>query len=221
MQASSWDQVLGEVAELSRKHTREVTIVAVSKGQSAEKIRHLCELKNPPTFFAESYLAEALEKQKQFNLPKQAQWHFIGRLQSRKIAEIVQNFSCLHSVSRIKEIEGLLETPEAKPTFFLQVNTSGEVQKNGFLPAELASAIAFCNDNGLKDRLLGLMTLPAPLTDVSEVQLRREFSSLRELRDRLCPEKLLNMGSSSDYKIAISEGSDWIRLGTVIFGERS
>jgi pyridoxal phosphate enzyme (YggS family) len=221
MSSLPWDFIRDKVQTSAAKQKRSVTVVAVTKGQSPEKIQPVLSSSHPPHILGESYLAESLEKRKRLAglQVSDVQWHFLGRLQSRKIEAIAESFSCLHAVGRLKEVEALAELARC-PEFFLQVNTSGEKQKNGFLPDELPHAIEVIYQGELKAKLLGLMCLPAPIQDVGEKNLRAEFSLLRKLRDRHLPGKKLNMGTSGDFEIAIEEGADWIRLGTVIFGER-
>ena len=222
MSVAKWSSIHQEITQASKKHKRPITIVAVSKGQGPEKIHQILQAPHAPTIFGESYLNEALLKRESLEVHdlQKIDWHFIGRLQSRKIPEIAAQFSCLHTVGRSKEIEMIKEVGKT-PKFFLQINTSREKQKNGFTPEETPEAIALCEELGLSESLLGLMTLPSPLDEVGEKNLREEFTRLRKLRDQHLPGKFLNMGTSGDYSIAIDEGADWIRLGTVIFGERS
>jgi PLP dependent protein len=213
-----WILFFDEIQALEKKFRRSITTLAVSKGQGIKKIESALMEKNFPRILGESYLEEGLQKISQLKAYK-LEWHFIGRLQSRKIPEIARAFSCLHGVSRQKELEAI-----AKHTlgtkFFLQVNTSGESQKNGFLPTEVSDALQYASNLGVREQILGLMTLPAPVDEVGEESVRAQFKTLKKIRDEFLPTGLLNMGTSGDYRIAIEEGADWIRIGTRLFGER-
>jgi len=209
------------MAAACRKAGRNVSdlkLVAVSKGQSPERIEKF--LSEGFEFWAlgESYLEEMLTKRKHFLAKKRAlPWHFIGRLQSRKIPELVAVCEVLHTVSREKEIALLSKTPRP---FFVQVNVSDEDSKNGCLPGDVGALLEYAFSNGVLKHCLGLMALPSSLEDVGESQVRTEMRLLKKLRDTHIPKGLLNMGTSGDFEIAIEEGADVIRLGTLLFGER-
>jgi len=110
-----------------------------------------------------------------------------------------------------------------KLPILLEVNSSGEEQKYGFAPDESEAAAAEIGKLANLD-LAGLMTV-GPLTD-SEIEIRKAFAATRELFERLqssgaCPDfRILSMGMSNDFEIAIEEGATSVRLGTVLFGER-
>ena len=204
-----------------------VKLLPVSKGQPIETLVHALGLSGFPERFGENYLEELAGKIDR--LPRLApgrciEWHYQGRLQSRKIEDIVMCADVIQTVAREKELR-LLQDASLKlgraPRFFLQVNVSGEAQKNGADPESLPALIETIESLGLMPRWMGLMCLPSDLDLVDEVKLRGEFSRLRDLRDTHARGLELSMGMSQDFEIAIEEGADWVRVGSSLFGARS
>ena len=201
---------------------RPVTILAVSKGQSATVIRDAWAVGQKA--FGESYLQEALEKQVQLH-DLALEWHFIGPLQSNKTRAIAQHFHWVHGVTRLKIAGRLSEARQEAGlpplNVCLQVNLSGESSKAGVAPEDAAAlAAGVAGLPGL--RLRGLMTLPEPTPDTA--LQRQRFAALRELQSALNERgyglDTLSMGMSQDFASAIAEGSTIVRVGTAIFGER-
>jgi len=186
-------------------------LVAVSKRQNNEKIKVLVDAGHLD--FGENYYQEWLEKKIVF--PDNLRWHFIGGLQSRKVATLVkENIACIHSLgshSSISKYNAL----ETKPDLgaMIQVNIASEDQKSGVTIDELKK---LCDEGGL-EYIKGLMTMPP--AGLEESELRKQFSTLRQLAENY-KLKELSMGMSSDWKIALDEGATFIRLGSAIFGER-
>ncbi|MBS1986136.1 MAG: YggS family pyridoxal phosphate-dependent enzyme [Bdellovibrionales bacterium] len=195
----------------------DVNLLPVSKGQDLDSIRAFLGQARAPQRLGENYLEELVSKRTA--LGSAVEWHYLGRLQSRKVLDLCASVDVIHTVSRDKEIKLLAEAPRC-PDFFIQVNVSGEAQKNGCSPAALPPLLESIEALGLTKRVRGLMALPASLEEIGETSLRKEFGCLRELRDRLLPGKALSMGMSADFELAIAEGADWIRLGTILFGQR-
>ena len=199
----------------------EVMLLAVSKAQSAEKLREAWEAGQ--TKFGENYLQEALNKQAELADLK-IEWHFIGPIQSNKTQPIAQHFSWVHGVDRLKIAQRL---NDARPAYLtplqicLQVNISGEDSKSGVAPSELLELVETVSALP-KLTLRGLMTIPEP-TDDESLQ-RQQFKKMRLLLNDLKKEGFvldtLSMGMSSDYKIAIEEGATIVRIGSAIFGAR-
>ena len=201
---------------------RAVTILAVSKGQSAAAIRTLAQAGQRD--FGENYLQEALEKQLAL-ADLTLQWHFIGPLQSNKTKSVALHFNWVHSVDRLKIAERLsqarVEAGLPALDICLQVNISGEASKSGLAPQEVGEvAQAVRALQGV--RLRGLMAIPEPSADL-EAQ-RKPFAALRHLQDTLNAEgaglDTLSMGMSQDFAAALQEGSTIVRMGTALFGAR-
>ena len=199
-------------------------ILPVTKTHLADDLLTWFEIKGFPRVCGENYLQELQQKAKTLaTYHGDLSWHFIGPLQSRKIEELCQIASVLQTVSRTKELESLKKC-EIKgirvPNFFLQVNVSGEVQKNGIAPEELPKILNEVAKLGFEKNMLGLMCLPESLEKITEANLRRQFVALRDLRDQQFPQAKLSMGMSADFELAIEEGSNLIRIGTALFGTR-
>jgi len=196
-----------------------VEILPVSKGQPETLLREWLALERGPRRLAENYSEELSTKAGLFS--KDAiEWHFLGRLQSRKIEEISTIASVLHAVSRVKELQ-ILRAQSRVPDFYVQVNISDEAQKNGVDVSELESLLVAITSNSLEARFRGLMGMASPIEIVGASVVRAQFAKLREYRDRMCPGTKLNMGMSGDFEIAIEEGANLVRLGSLLFGERS
>lgn len=204
--------------------TGDVQIVAVTKGHPSEVARAAVAVGLED--LGENRVQEAVEKLA--TVPElRARWHLIGHLQTNKAKYVPGRFAMVQSIDRARVAEALADAvtrraPGTRIPVLLQVNVAGEGQKSGCAPeaaAELVGTIA-----GLPAlELRGLMTM-APLTDDEAVQ-RRVFAGLRRLRDDLQAGELhlpeLSMGMSGDFRAAVAEGATMLRLGTVLFGERS
>ena len=198
-----------------------VTLLAVSKAQSAEKLREAYQAGQ--TKFGENYLQEALNKQTDL-ADLAIEWHFIGPIQSNKTQPIAQHFSWVHGVDRLKIAQRLNDArPSDLPPLqiCLQVNISSEASKSGVKEDELSSLVKAVSTLP-KLKLRGLMAIPEPTDD--ETLQRQQFKRMRLLFNRLINEgyalDTLSMGMSSDYKIAIEEGATIVRIGSAIFGAR-
>ncbi|HTW74776.1 MAG TPA: YggS family pyridoxal phosphate-dependent enzyme [Steroidobacteraceae bacterium] len=198
-----------------------VTLVAVSKGQGADRVRAAAAL--GLTHFGESYVQEALPKRRA--LAELALcWHFIGRIQANKTRPIAEQFDWVHGLDRLQIAERLsAQRPAAAAPLnvCLHVNIAAEASKAGVAPAELpglAGAVARLPRLALR----GLMCiLPAGQSERSN---RAHFRALRELlvdidagRGRL---DTLSMGMSADFREAVLEGATLLRVGTALFGAR-
>lgn len=195
-----------------------VKILAVSKGQSLQRIQEYLDLSDAPKCLGENYLSELEEKSEALR-GQEIEWHFIGSLQSRKIAAIAQQVRAIQSVSRAKEL-GIISKLKFKPDVFIQVNVSGERQKNGVSPENLEELFVVAENLGIRSALKGLMCVPENILGVDVKKIIKQFTLLRNLRDQHIAGGLLSMGMSADYEWAIHEGSDLVRIGSAIFGER-
>lgn len=193
----------------------EVTIIAVSKTFSLNVIRPL--LNAGQIHFGENRINEALEKwtNELLHNPK-IQLHLIGRLQSNKVKDAVKIFSYIHSLDSQKLVYKLSDEQEKtqkKLKYFIQVNFDNEIQKGGILENEIQDFLSFCKIEK-KLNVIGLMCIP-PVEKSSEIYFKR-LQSLAKDNDL----SELSMGMSSDYLKAVEFGSSFIRIGSLIFGER-
>jgi pyridoxal phosphate enzyme (YggS family) len=201
-------------------------LVAVSKNQSIEKITKANAAGQ--RLFGENKVQEMVGKYEV--LPKDIAWHMIGHLQSNKVKQIVRFVSLIHSIDSMKLLEEVDKQGKKNNRVvpcLLQVHIASEETKFGFDPPELLQALesaAFQSLNSVS--IQGLMGM-ASLTEDHE-KIRGEFRGLKNLFEELhkknIPGKLemreLSMGMSSDYKIALDEGSTLIRIGSSLFGQR-
>jgi pyridoxal phosphate enzyme (YggS family) len=210
-------QQLNEELRLSK-----VTLVAVSKTKPVSDILELYELGHRD--FGENYVQELVEKANQ--LPKDIRWHFIGHLQTNKVRLIVPFIYLIHGVDSVKllnEINKQAEKSTRVIDCLLQVHIAQEETKFGFDEAELTELLNNLSGHPLDNiKIKGLMGM-ASLTD-NTGQIRTEFIQLKTLFQKLqtsTPElQILSMGMSSDYKIALEEKSNMVRIGSLLFGER-
>ena len=199
----------------SAKH---VTIVAVSKQQSSDRIADA--FRAGQRDFGESYAQEAIPKMAALHeLP--ITWHFIGTIQTNKTRAIAERFQWVHTVDRAKIAVRLDEQrPHFAPPLnvLIQVNQAGEERKGG-VPESEAMSLARAILELPRLKLRGLMTIPPQSGDAGQW-----FRGLAALRERVRGEGLeldtLSMGMSADFEAAIAAGSNCVRIGTAIFGER-
>ena len=204
-----------------------VTLVAVSKTQSAEAVRALYDYGQRD--FGENYVQELVQKRPL--LPDDVRWHFIGHLQTNKVKLIVPFVHMVHGVDShrlLQAIDRQAAIAGRTVSCLLQMHIAREESKFGLDEAEL-EALLDATDNGrglVNARLRGLMGM-ASLTD-DEALVREEFRWLHGLFDRLRTGRLagipgfdtLSMGMSGDYRIAVAEGSGMVRIGSLLFGPR-
>ena len=192
-----------------------VTLLAVSKTQSAERIREAVAAGQKA--FGENYVQEAV--QKMAALPP-LEWHLIGPLQSNKTRLAAERFAWVQTVASEKIARRLSEQrPASLPPLnvLIQVNVSGEASKSGVELDEVeALARVVAGLPGLT--LRGLMAIPEPGAD------RSRYAAVKNVFEQLKGEfrfDTLSMGMSDDLELALAEGATMVRIGTAIFGQRT
>ena len=153
-------------------------------------------------------------------------WHLIGHLQSNKVRKALELFDFFHSVDTAQladRMNAIADDMGASPHILLEVNVSGEKSKSGMRPEDVEPTVRHIMEACPRLTVEGLMTM-APFSENPE-DARPYFRKLRELRDAMEKElgiglPRLSMGMSGDYEVAVEEGATWVRLGTVLFGER-
>lgn len=219
--AANLQAVQRRISEALQGDRRDVTLVAVTKTQSPERIREAYAAGCRD--FGENYVQEAIAKIAVLG-DAPARWHFIGHLQTNKAKDVAAHFDWVHGVDRAKLAAALAKArPAARGDLnvCLQVNISGEATKSGVEPGEaLALAREVAPLKGI--RLRGLMGMASYTADANEQ--RAQFATLRrtleEIRAHGVAMDTLSMGMSGDLESAIAEGSTMVRIGTAIFGER-
>lgn len=210
---------VADAADCAGRSPDDITIVAVTKTVGVAEIRQA--LAAGMHHFGENRVQEFEGK---FGLFPEADWHFIGTLQTNKVKDVVGKAHLIHSVDSLK----LLDTIDRKACeigvvqpVLLQVNISGEEAKHGFEPRDVREALI---EAGRLENVevRGLMTM-APFGRAEDS--RWVFRELRELRDSLCEMPLnsvdlaeLSMGMTNDYRVAVEEGATIVRVGRAIFG---
>jgi PLP dependent protein len=201
------------------------TLIAVSKTQPIEKIMeaYACGQRA----FGENRAQELAAKYE--SLPKDIQWHMIGHLQTNKVKYIATFIHLIHSVDSLKLLEEINRQGARCQRIIpclVQVHIAEEETKFGFSPDEIFSLMNSLKEMDLRNiEIKGLMGMATFTHD--EARIRKEFRTLKSLYLTLQGKPLprnvemaiLSMGMSSDYRIAIDEGSTMIRVGTAIFGQ--
>ncbi len=205
--------------------THDATLVAISKTKPPEEILKVYE--QGQRIFGENKVQELTDKYDV--LPKDIQWHLVGHLQSNKVKYITPFVSLIHSVDSFKLLEEI-NRQSAKINrvidVLLQIYIAKEETKFGLSFDEARELLREPKLNSLHHICIRGMMGMSTFTDDQE-QVRNEFRSLKIFFDEMQPSRTLNfrpdilsMGMSGDYKIAVEEGSNMVRIGSAIFGER-
>ena len=211
------------VCEKMNKPVEEVTLLGVTKTYEADVINASIDF--GITDIAENKVQEIVRKYDAVH--KGVKWHLIGHLQTNKVKYIIDKVDLIHSVDSFKlasEIDSRASKIGKVQDILIQINIADETQKYGISPNALDELLEQLSslDN---IRVLGLMNI-APLVENPE-SLRMDFKAMAKLYERLkhcayanVDARVLSMGMSNDYDIAIEEGSNMVRIGTKIYGKR-
>jgi len=213
------------INKISSETNKKVTIVAVSKTKPLELIQEAYQ--SGHRIFGENRVQELVQKHEL--LPKDIEWHAIGHLQRNKIKHIASFVSLIHAVDSLKLLQAINKEAIKKNrtiNVLLQVYIALEDTKHGFAPSELMLLFKSKELEELNNICIkGIMGMATNTKD-SEI-IRSEFKGLGELYKEYkktdhsnVQMEYLSMGMSNDYKIAIEEGSNMIRIGSLIFGKR-
>ena len=205
-----------KIKEIKREIGNNITLVAVSKTRSNEEILKAYNLGIKD--FGENYVKELITKMD--SLPKDIKWHMIGHLQTNKVKELIKrNIYLIESVDSIKlakEINKEAIKNNKIINILIEVNIANDPNKTRIKKEELETIIKEIK-NLSNINLKGLMAI-APNTNNTKI-IKKSFKEMKELKNKYNLQ-LLSMGMSNDYKIALEEGTNIIRIGTKIFGER-
>ena len=209
-------------ARAAANRTDAVTLLAVSKAQTADKLRtaYLAGQRA----FGENYVQEAINKQAELS-DCTIEWHFIGPIQSNKTALIAQHFDWVHSVDRLKIATRLNEArpQNAAPlNVCIQMNSSDEDSKSG---VDIASLAILATEISAMPhlKLRGIMAIPAPTKDLAKqhAQFKIVADAFKNLQKQGFELDTLSIGMSDDYVAAIHEGATIVRIGSALFGLRT
>jgi pyridoxal phosphate enzyme (YggS family) len=225
---SSVQERITAAARRAGRNLDDVILMAVSKTQPPERINEAYGA--GLRIFGENRVQEFAGKAQALRDLNAAEWHMIGHLQTNKAAKTAELFRAVDSVDSLKlaeKLDAAARTLGRKLDVLIEINVGGEAAKTGVTsdsPALDELLIAAPRLEALVFR--GLMTVPPFTRDPQGA--RPYFRKLRELRDRIAARKLpavgmdqLSMGMSHDFEVAIEEGSTHVRVGTLIFGERT
>ncbi|MHC5725656.1 MAG: YggS family pyridoxal phosphate-dependent enzyme [Nostoc sp.] len=203
-----------------------IRLIAVSKQVSAQAIRsaYSAGIRD----FGESRIQEAASKQAELQDLPDITWHFIGHLQSNKAKKAIEQFSWIHSVDNLKLAQRLDELAQqlgVSPQVCLQVKILPDPNKSGWSVPQLLADLPTLNQ--YKNlQIQGLMTIPPSGLNDSEIlsvfNLNRDLA--KEIQEQNWPQikmQQLSMGMSGDYELAVQAGATMVRLGTILFGDRS
>lgn len=213
---------LEKVRETVKNCSRDVVMIAATKTQTKETIDEFASLA-PEFVLGENRVQELVAK-----FDERYVWHFIGRLQTNKVKYIIDKVALIHSLDRI-ELAAEIEKQAAKhgkvQDCLVEINMGSEISKGGLEPDKLFEFV-----DSLKDykhlRILGIMSVLPNLEDKSALrklyaELQQLFEQLKTKRQGNLEVKYLSAGMTNDYEIALEYGSNMIRLGRVLFGERT
>ncbi len=213
---------IDEAAKKSGRTGKDITLVAVTKTHPPEAINEAIDC--GVTDIGENKVQEIMEK---YDKVKPVRWHLIGHLQTNKVKYIIDKVYMIHSVDSIHlmdEIERQAEKHNIVMKILIQVNISGEESKFGISPDEIDEMLNHA-ETLHHVKVCGLMTImPIVNNNVSNrlhfVNIKKIYIDISEKKYNNITMDYLSMGMSGDFEMAISEGSNMVRIGSAIFGER-
>jgi pyridoxal phosphate enzyme (YggS family) len=219
---------INAAARRAGRRSEDIALMAVSKMFLAECIREAYDA--GLRLFGESRVQELAGKIDSLSDLPAVEWHLIGHLQTNKAAKAVELFASVDSVDSLRlaqKLDASARQVSKKIGVLIEINIGGEAAKSGLAPGSRELEELLLGAHGLEYlEFRGLMAVP-PFTDDPQ-EARPYFRRLRELRDQIAARRLsgvdvgiLSMGMSHDFEVAIEEGSNCVRVGTAIFGERS
>jgi pyridoxal phosphate enzyme (YggS family) len=219
--------IAGNIAYLKSQLSSTVKLVAVSKTKPADNI--IEAYNSGQRCFGENRVQELLNKKDL--LPVDIEWHLIGHLQSNKVKYIVPFITMIQSIDSYKLLVNVnSEALKINRVIdcLLQIHIATEETKFGFSMKELCENLQSCNISSLRNiRVCGVMGMATFTSDTNQV--KKEFRYLRDCFQSLKESyfksesyfKEISIGMSGDYELAVQEGSTMVRIGSLIFGERS
>ena len=217
------NRIKGEAAVKSGRKAEDVLLCAVTKTRTADEINEAIDA--GITDIGENKVQEIMDK---FDSVKPVRWHLIGHLQTNKVKYIIDKVSMIHSVDSLhlaQEIDKRAAQHGITMDILIQVNSAQEESKFGISTDETEGMIRDILDKCPNIRIRGLMCI-APFAENPEdvrvyfAQVKKLYDEYSSIEQKNLDFKYLSMGMSHDYEVAILEGSNLIRVGTAIFGER-
>ncbi len=217
------NRIKGQAAVKSGREPEDVLLCAVTKTRTAEEINEAIDA--GITDIGENKVQEIMDK---FDSVRPVRWHMIGHLQTNKVKYIIDKVSMIHSVDSLhlaQEIDRRAAQHNIAMDILIQVNSAQEESKFGIAADETEGMIRDILDRCPNLRIRGLMCIAPFAADPEDVrvyfaQVKKLYDQYGSIEHENLDFKYLSMGMSHDYEVAISEGSNLIRVGTAIFGER-
>lgn len=216
---------ISEAAVRSGRSSEDITLIGVSKRKSVAEMQFAYDV--GLRHFGENRAQEVRDKFPGFN-PEGITRHFIGHLQSNKVKYLPGRTDMIHSVDSMKiadAIDSKFGAQDLTIPVLVEVNISGEGNKEGVEPEEALALSAYCTEKPNLE-FSGLMTI-GPLTS-DAARIRSAFGQMQMILDRVISQvgvqsekPVLSMGMSGDFEMAIEEGATHVRVGTAIFGPRA
>lgn len=205
---------LNEVKSLLNQNFSESRLLIVTKTRPIIDVKKLIQL--GISLFGENRIQEAENKFSNIEKRDNLSLHLIGPLQTNKVKKALILFDCIQTIDRIKLIDEILKhidnTDNRTKSFYIQVNIGSEDQKSGIDVESLPNLYKYCTKMNIK--IDGLMCIPPNVANPTPF-----FERMVSLRDSIDKRLKLSMGMSNDYKIALDNGSNLIRLGSYIFNQ--
>lgn len=220
------DNILIEIEQLmaSSKKRESVHLIAVTKTRTPQEINYA--VAHGITDIGENKVQELLDK---YDKVDNVRWHMIGHLQTNKVKYIIDKVSMIHSVDSYKlaeEIDKRAKQSNVIMDILIQVNPANEETKFGIDPEETISLVGQISENFKNIRIKGIMSI-APFSNDPE-EVRKYFKQVNEIYLNISTNypsgknfDCLSMGMTNDFRVAIEEGSNMIRIGSAIFGNRN
>lgn len=214
---------IGETAERCGRSAEDVLLVAVSKTRTPEEINIAIDA--GVTDIGENKVQEIMDK---YDAVKPVKWHMIGHLQTNKVKYIIDKVSMIHSVDSYKlaaEINKRAAASGIVMDILLQVNSAQEESKFGITTEETEALIKQILDTCENVRIRGLMCIAPYADDPEEIkvyfdEVKKQYDQFGSISHPRLDFKYLSMGMSHDFPVAIESGSNLVRVGSAIFGER-
>ncbi|MCY6959640.1 YggS family pyridoxal phosphate-dependent enzyme [Clostridium brassicae] len=214
--------VTENISKIKNEIPKDVTLIAVSKTRTIEEMEKVYQVEIRD--FGENKVQELVNKFENFH--SDVRWHLIGHLQKNKVKYIVGKVFLIHSLDSIallEEIEKRFKANNQIANVLIQINIGKDPNKSGIMKEDLEKLIEAC-ERCENVKVKGLMTV-IPKGD--EESCRKYFKQMKKIYDDLSKKQYnninmeyLSMGMTGDYKIAISEGANMVRIGEGIFGKR-
>ena len=219
-----YDYIEKNLEEITDTLPSNVTLVAVTKTHGTEEINKAIDW--GVTDIGENKVQEILEK---YPHVKPVRWHLIGHLQTNKVKQIIDKVHLIHSVDSMKlagEINKRAGQVGKTVNVLIQINSAGEESKFGIETAETEKMVKQILDECENIKICGLMCIAPFYEDPDNVReyfrvVKEQYDELAKIDHENLEFKYLSMGMSHDYRVAVREGSNMVRIGSAIFGRRN